>query len=142
MTYKERRERLRRGWGFSCTCKLCTASQEERIASDGRRLRLKTIRDEVMTLVGQADYQSAIKLYKENMEMGMQEQLIPHFGEHYEVLARLYGALPNRYEAIKYTRLAIREMEKYGGTEVYQSITELKEMLQKMEEIAWRLGNE
>lgn len=64
-----------------------------------------------------------------------EEKLIPHRGEHYEVMARLHMGAGDRKEAKKYAKLAISDLEKYAlgwGKESKDSIEELKDLVKRL----------
>jgi len=64
-----------------------------------------------------------------------EEKLIPHRGEHYEVMARLHMGAGDRKEANKYAKLAISDLETYAlgwGKESKDSIEELKDLVKRL----------
>lgn len=80
--------------------------------------------------VQQRDFHSAIGLNEELVGLIVKENMAPHLGEHYEVLARLYLAATDLKSAKKYAVLALEELEANGGIEVYDSIEELRRLLE------------
>ncbi|KAH8906915.1 SET domain-containing protein [Coniochaeta sp. PMI_546] len=128
--YGQRQHSLLHNWGFRCTCALCTAPSEVLIASDRRRGRIGEIRQEIVELVQAKQFERAISMSKEMIDLVLKEELVAHLGEHYEVLARLYYAVRDAANTEKYARLAIIDLEKYGGEDVYgATIAELKDIL-------------
>ncbi len=117
---------------------MCSAPLEEREGSDKRRRRVTRIRDETLARVHEADYLGAIRLQEESVRLVTDEKLAVHLGGTYEALARLHAAIANRRRSIHYTRLALSEMEAYGGPEGRESVMELQEMLEQMERVAGR----
>lgn len=139
--YGQRQHSLLHNWGFRCTCALCTAPPEELLASDRRRERIGYIRQEIVELVHDRQFEKAISLSKEMIDLVLKEELVAHLAEHYEVLARLYYAARDRANTEKYARLAIADLQRYGGEELYgNTIEELKDMLLGLE-ATWQAGN-
>jgi hypothetical protein len=130
LPFEERQWTLQSRWGFQCTCELCSAPAEEISASDRRRERIRVVRQEVLEHVQRRDFQSAIKLNEELFDLIVREKMAPHLGEHYEVLARLYLAATDLKSAKKYAQLALVDLEANGGSAVYDSIGELKRLLE------------
>ncbi|KAK4141698.1 SET domain-containing protein 5 [Dichotomopilus funicola] len=90
-----RQQNLLSGWGFTCTCDLCTSPPADLAASDKRREKVSRLGQEVIELVSRGrkeDMQQAVALYSEAVEAVDEEGLVPHLGGHYEVLGRLWGA--------------------------------------------------
>ncbi|KAM7183375.1 hypothetical protein V8F20_012643 [Naviculisporaceae sp. PSN 640] len=117
LTHAERTPLLSSKWGFKCTCSLCTSPPAEIAASDKRRLKIKALGPEVISQVEAQNFGKAIELNEEMVDLIHTEGLVPHRGEHWEVMARLYLANGNAVkEARKYLRKAIKEMEEFGGS--------------------------
>jgi hypothetical protein len=129
MPFEERQQALLHRWGFRCTCELCLSSTQEREASDRRRERIRDVRKEVLEHVQRRDFHSAIKLNEELVGLIVKERMAPHLGEHYEVLARLYLAATDLDSAKKYAELALVDLEANGGSDVYDSVEELRSLL-------------
>lgn len=128
--YHERQHNLRSRWGFDCTCELCSSSVELRASSDRRRQKIRTMRQDVMKHVQHKNFIPAIKLNEELLGLIAKENMAPHMGEHYEVIARLYLAAMDLANAKRFARLALDELEANGGREVYDSISELEALLE------------
>lgn len=127
--HAERQEMLLKRWGFKCSCSLCSAPAEEIAASDRRRERVQAIRKEVLKHVQNREFQGAIELNAEMLELIRKEDLAPHLGEHYEVLARLYLAATDLKNAKIFAQLALDDLEANGGVDVYDGIEELRTIL-------------
>jgi len=132
LTYKERQNVLLRRWGFRCTCSLCNGTHEDIVASDRRRKRLLDLRQELTAMVSNMDYMKAIEAYPEVMRLVEKEHLAEHMGEHYEVLARFHLAANNRGSAEKYARMALAEIEQFGGSGAYDDMIELRQFVDTM----------
>jgi hypothetical protein len=132
LQYPDRQHQLLHRWGFKCTCDLCTAPAEKIIESDNRRKRVREIREEIIQQVHKSKFWAAIKLNEELMDILVEEELVAHLGEHYEILARLYFAAGDRKNAEKYGRLALADLQQYGGPDVYDSIEDLNDLLTRM----------
>ncbi|KAK0740382.1 hypothetical protein B0T18DRAFT_303994, partial [Schizothecium vesticola] len=108
-TYANRQRNLHQKWGFRCACSLCSASPEERAASDARRNSITELGQKVIGRLNDADYPGAIKQHRVMMAAIEDEGLAPHMGDYYEVMTRLYAATGDMKNAKKYARLAIKE---------------------------------
>jgi hypothetical protein len=75
---------------------------------------------------------TAVAMAKEMIDLVVEEELVAHLAEHYEVLARLHQALGERKAAAGYAGLAIADLEKYGGDD------DAKETIRDMREIVRR----
>ncbi|KAL2146809.1 hypothetical protein VTI28DRAFT_2290 [Corynascus sepedonium] len=92
----ERQEKLLSTWGFKCTCDLCSLPPDELAASDDRRIRVTRLSREVIDLVekgGAENMKKALELYKEAVDAVEEEGLVPHMGNHYQVLGQLWAAV-------------------------------------------------
>lgn len=101
--------------------------------SDSNRHRIAALRDEVLRQVGKQKYLEAIADYEELVDLVEKETLIEHRGEHYEVMARLYLMVKDLPNSEKYARLALEDLERFGGPEVYQSVLELRTFVRNLE---------
>ncbi|KJR85324.1 uncharacterized protein SPSK_08987 [Sporothrix schenckii 1099-18] len=116
LTHDTRQETLKRRWGFSCTCDLCSGGPDATAASDVRRRRVTALRAEVVAHLQQGAFDTAIAAYEgELLSLVRTEQLAEHMGEHYEVLARLHLAAGNRTAAATYAQRALDELETLQG---------------------------
>lgn len=88
------------------------------------------MRQEILEHVERRDFHSAINLNEELVGLIVKEHMAPHLGEHYEVLARLYLAATDLKNAKKYARLALVDLEANGGSNVYDSVGELRQLLE------------
>lgn len=88
------------------------------------------MRQEVLEHVQHKDFLPAIKLNEELVELILRENMAPHLGEHYEVLARLYLAAMDLTNAKKFARMTLEHLQANGGIQVYDSIKELEALLQ------------
>ncbi|KAK0705519.1 hypothetical protein B0H67DRAFT_471060, partial [Lasiosphaeris hirsuta] len=114
LTYPERQRVLKQKWGFDCTCSLCSSSAKEIAESDARREAISRLGKEVLAQVEEQNYKEAIKLNREMLVALEDEALVPHMGDYYEVMARLYGALPDIDNAKKFAKLALEEFRAFG----------------------------
>ncbi|KAH8881337.1 SET domain-containing protein [Thozetella sp. PMI_491] len=129
LTRDERQTRLQQNWGFTCTCALCSASNKSTAISDDRRQRIREIQGRVAERLQKKKFRDAIKLNHELLKLIREEQLIPHLGEHYHVMAQLYLAAKDRTNGKKYARLALADLEAYGGPDAAATMEELREVL-------------
>ncbi|KAK3339639.1 hypothetical protein B0T25DRAFT_574545 [Lasiosphaeria hispida] len=110
LTYPERQRVLKQKWGFDCACFLCSSSAEEIAESDARRKAISRLGKEVLVQVEERNYKKAIKLNREMLVALEDEALVPHMGDYYEVMTRLYGALPDIDNAKMFAKLALEDL--------------------------------
>ncbi|KAI4870145.1 SET domain-containing protein [Hypoxylon rubiginosum] len=115
-TREERQDALLK-WGFSCTCDLCTASKAEVAASDYRRTKIKTMRQEVIKAVEAWDGTKAVKLTLEVLELMRDEDLEPLYSSQYEIIARLYWKAKDKKTGTKYAQMSIDTLVDQGYLE-------------------------
>lgn len=133
MTRPERQDLLRRRWGFTCTCTLCTAPPPTIAASDARREGMRELREKVVAHVNRQEFSQAAGWHTEMLGLIQQEGMMAPLGEHYEIIARLHMAMGDWRETVRWARLAIEDLEVYGGREVYGQIGELEEFVRRAE---------
>lgn len=100
--------------------------------SDRRRTRIGQIRDEMLGLIQGQRLTKAVAAAKEMIDLVLEEELVAHLAEHYEVLARLHQALGDRTAAVGYAKLTIADLERYGGND------DTEEIIRDMKEIVKR----
>jgi len=107
---------------------MCTAPEEVREKSDMRREKIRELRDKVQEMIDKSHYHKAIKLQRQLLSLAIKERLEPHYGEYYWVLARLYLAVRDKDNTIKYSRIAVKQLKKYqkGGNEMDDTIADLE----------------
>ncbi|KAI1500179.1 hypothetical protein F5X99DRAFT_410330 [Biscogniauxia marginata] len=115
-TRAERQAALRR-WGFDCKCSLCTASKAEIAASDYRRQKIETLRQQVMDAIDARDGTKAVKMTHEVLELLRAEELQSLYASQYELLARLYWKAGDNETATKYARISLETLEDQGYLE-------------------------
>ncbi|SPO04010.1 uncharacterized protein DNG_06693 [Cephalotrichum gorgonifer] len=99
------------------------------IASDARRERMRELRDKVVVHVRSGETREAIKWHMKILDLIAEEEMLGPLGEHYEILARLFGAVGDKENAVKWVEMAIEDLELYGGVEEYDQIPELEAFL-------------
>jgi len=129
MLYEQRQQALRKKWGFECACEMCSASRHHIAESDRRRARIQTIRSDVIGIVRKGQFQRAIDLNKELLELVEQEQLVDHVSDTYEILAKLYNAVRDSRSAERYARLALADLKVFGGPDRYDSVQKWQDLL-------------
>lgn len=131
MTRPERQDMLRKRWGFTCTCSLCTASDAVIAASDARREAMRELRENVLAHVRKREWSQAVSHHLKMLEMIKEEGMLAPLGEHYEIVARLYKAAGDRERTAYWARMAIEDLEVYGGKEVYEQVWEMEEYVRR-----------
>ncbi|KAK0614588.1 hypothetical protein B0T14DRAFT_557797 [Immersiella caudata] len=114
MLSTERLAVLRSRWGFTCSCELCSSSEEDLAASDARRKRFNELGVKVIRTLEDGDIEKAIGYHREVIQAIQEEQLTPHLGDYYEVAARLYTAVGDKKSAAKFARFAVEEYTGFG----------------------------
>ncbi|CAK7215589.1 SET domain-containing protein 5 [Sporothrix curviconia] len=104
-TRKQRLDKLKATWGFSCSCSLCTQNRHLARASDARIKQILDLRDEFR------DYTSASRATPEMAELFIslyeQERLDAMLYEAYSYAAIEWNGAGEPWRAVKYARLAI-----------------------------------
>ncbi|KAL1842475.1 hypothetical protein VTJ49DRAFT_5212 [Mycothermus thermophilus] len=124
LTSAGRRKTLRLKWGFTCSCSLCTAPEDELAASDARRTKIQQLNDKVMKLVEEGTSTTdkdvakeklnlAAELYGELVEAVEEEGIVPHMGDHHEALGRLVAAAGDVEKAREWLRRGREEREEF-----------------------------
>ena len=72
--------------------------------------------------MSEQDFQGAVALHREMLELIEVEQLAPHMGDYYEVAARLHAAARDIKAAKKYARLALDEFRAGGTGEIKEDL--------------------
>ena len=90
------------------------------------------MREKVLAHVNNQDFSQAINLHIKMLDTIKEEQMMAPLGEHYEIIARLYKAVGDWQNTLKWAELAVEDLEIYGGKEVYEQIYELENFIQKM----------
>ncbi|PKS06746.1 hypothetical protein jhhlp_006820 [Lomentospora prolificans] len=129
MLRDERQDFLRVRWGFTCTCDLCNLPEDEVVASDARREKIRDIRDVVLKHVNKGEFNQAIKKHKMMIDLIVEEGMLVPLGEYYDIMARLYNTIGDRRNTEKWARMAIDDLELFGGEEIYEQVPELRDIL-------------
>ncbi len=127
VAYAERQEQIR-GWGFNCTCALCTAPDAQRRVSDRRRRRLYAIHTELahMARTGEAlsaadttEADRGAKRLRETVDEMLfiidKEQAWPVLCDYYVAVARAHLAMDDAAGARRYWQAAAAAWATYGG---------------------------
>ncbi|KAK4197107.1 hypothetical protein QBC40DRAFT_309372 [Triangularia verruculosa] len=126
---KVRLPRLKRLWGFDCTCKLCAGPPELLAASDTRRQKVDDLGPQIVQLVEEGKFDEAVKLNTEMIQVLTDEEILPHMGDYYEIMGRLYQAWGKKKEAIEWFEKALEEVEGFkadGADDLKKIIRALK----------------
>jgi tetratricopeptide (TPR) repeat protein len=128
MLYEDRQSWLQRRWNFKCTCDMCTAPKETREASDARRKMIQTSKEDSRALAKQARFSDAISFHEKIIDMIQKEGLFSFLSEHYELMARLYYVLKDMKNAEKYGKMALENLEEFGGPDIYESMKNVEKL--------------
>jgi len=136
LTYPERQEKLSSIWGFDCTCALCTASESIRNASDARRLKFRSLRNDVLQLAQDGEFDKAVAATKEMFAVVDEENLNVHIGDLYEIPARLHYQIGDLENAHRYFKRSMAELDSWGvpGPEEEASLENAKGIMARLEE--------
>lgn len=126
---KIRLPRLKKLWGFDCSCNLCAGPPELLAASDARRQKVDDLGPEIVELVEEGKFDEAVKLNKEMIQALTEEEILPHMGDYYEIMGRLYQAWGKKKEAVEWFEKALDEVEGFkadGADDLKRIIKALK----------------
>ncbi len=119
LSSKERQSRLN-DWGFKCSCKLCSQSDEEKAASDKRLERIKLIEDDMEKMVAAGGAIDA-ELGGELVELYEKEGLTTYLGHAYTRAALLYSMVGDEQRTRAYAWKAERSMVREHGRDASDS---------------------
>jgi len=113
------------------------ASEEEIQASDKRRRRIKELRQEVLELMGKQKYRLSVNRYHFLLKLLQKEQLVTQMAELWWIMSRLYSALLDNENTIKYAKMAYEELKEFqkSGTEKDYLIELLEVYMKKWKEL-------
>ncbi|KAK4178813.1 hypothetical protein QBC36DRAFT_344324 [Triangularia setosa] len=126
---KIRLPRLKKLWGFDCSCSLCSGPPELLAASDARRQKVDDLGPEIVALVEEGKFDEAVKLNTEMIQALTEEEILPHMGDYYEIMGRLYQAWGKKKEAVEWFEKALEEVEGFkadGADDLKRIIKALK----------------
>lgn len=82
-----------------------------------------------MELVEEGKFDEAVKLNKEMIQALTEEEILPHMGDYYEIMGRLYQAWGKKKEAVEWFEKALDEVEGFkadGADDLKRIIKALK----------------
>ncbi|CAK7236078.1 hypothetical protein SBRCBS47491_009513 [Sporothrix bragantina] len=137
IVHDDRQEKMR-GWGFSCLCSLCTASEATRRLADTRRRRLLAIHSELSAFTsdrGKQDSSTVTEVDRGAKRLGEmvdemlflldKEQAWPLLCDYYPAVTRAYLAIDDAINARRHWQNSVEAWERYGG-EQHEFADELK----------------
>ena len=137
LTYAERKQQLD-GWGFQCTCSLCSAPQRDKDISDARRDRLLDIHMQLETLsMGKHKMED---LTDELTYLINKEEMWPLFCEYYVVVSRAHIAFGDIAKAKKYAQIADNTWYQYGG-ENHENVEGMRDLWNDIKDLERSLAN-
>jgi hypothetical protein len=128
-TSEQRRLRLEK-WGFNCTCQLCTAPEESRIAHDQHLTSLLDHKNSLRDALRKRDANAAIDLLKRNIELLAEAESASLRIEPYGSLSRIYWAMGDKDNAEMYAHMALDLAEKYEFLEVRNRTKDIRNVLE------------
>ena len=109
----DRRQLMLRGWGFNCTCSICS-SAEKTAESDGRRKRINSLLQEIA--VQKDDNPKKVDTLADKLlELVELEHMAPVQARYYEFLADAYRYMGDFKKAWKNGKLALEFWLRYEG---------------------------
>jgi hypothetical protein len=129
---KVREKKLREQWGFKCACRLCNAPPADLGASDDRRIKILGKRDKAVAAIEQGDAVTSIKLFKEVLVHLEEEGLYPLYQEPYDILSKIYWAMGDRKEAMKYATLKLDNLDVYGPYHPTNRTADLQDLVKEL----------
>lgn len=131
-TFIERQKALKR-WGFACECSLCSADGETTSASDTRRIKLQSKRDQAIRAYQDGNAERAIELTNEILQLMEAEELPLLMSEQFENLGRIYWASGDHANGERYARMSLNLLQEQGFIAEWQP-SHLKMMLNDYEQ--------
>jgi hypothetical protein len=95
---------LERNWGFKCSCSSCSAHPEFVAESDSRINSINDICDELDDWTSESE--ATPEMAETLLELYKQERLYAGLGVAYKHAAEVYSSFGDRWNAIRYARLA------------------------------------
>jgi hypothetical protein len=123
----EDRQELIRGWGFNCTCSLCT-SKEESKASDFRRQRIQEIL-EGLDHPENREYDNLMRLADEVLYLIEREGLAAQKGDFYSILAQICLEMGYTHTARSYGGMAVESLRESVGEDSAPALKAMKFMV-------------
>ena len=111
---RETRQEMIRGWGFNCTCSLCSASAAEVETSDRQRLRIQDVLASFDDPVNHT-HDKVHRALDEVLELVGREGMEAQIGDFYGIIARIYRDMGDLERAVEYARMAVKEIRHYAG---------------------------
>lgn len=101
---------------------MCHAPPSETTASDARRLRIRTLRGDVLKALAPSegrgkDLRGAIEMAEEGLALVRREELRGLYAEQHDTLGRLYWAAGDRALGIEHARISLEVLEDVGYIE-------------------------
>lgn len=109
----ERQENLKK-WGFKCTCDLCAASSEEVAASDERRKKIATLKQQAIEAFQAGKVYMSLKLTRQILPLLPEENMFQEMVDQYENMARIYYVMRDRKNAAKWARKSLEALVEQG----------------------------
>ncbi len=75
---------------------------------------MRTLRSEVIRTINRGEFREAVELSEELLDTVQEEDLMAHYGDYFEIPARLYNAVGDWNKAEKYSRMVLNELQGYG----------------------------
>jgi hypothetical protein len=123
------RQELIKGWGFRCTCDLCSSPEDAEI-SDRNRLRIQDILTRLDDGASR-DYDGVAKLTSEILDLIAEEGLSAQIGDFYIILAEVYLRLGHVPRAREFATLAFEKLSSFVGEDSEQAAA-AKSFLEKL----------
>ncbi|KAK1829335.1 hypothetical protein QBC39DRAFT_311182 [Podospora conica] len=109
----ERKKNLK-GWGFTCTCDLCTAPADEIAASDERREKIAALKQQAIEAFQAGKVYMSLKLTREILPLLPEENMFQEMSDQYENMARIYYVMRDRKNAAKWARKSLGVLVEMG----------------------------
>ncbi len=113
---KSERQSQLSDWGFTCSCPQCTLSPLESGASDARIRHIKTLEDEIESLMSRPGGEGMRpEMGGKLVEMYLAERLDAYLSPTYTRAALIYSMFGNEERAKEYAREAVGALERETG---------------------------
>lgn len=143
MPYTERQQYLESDYGFTCSCALCNAPESMRAISDGHRMEMATLRENIDMAVRRRRWADAARYASQALEKLSEAEVLapgildysltPLYLDHYEELAGIHVQLGDVGMAKSYGEKALEVASHLRGFDSFDA-QELRTFLRSLGE--------
>jgi hypothetical protein len=101
-------------------------------ASDHNRVKILEKRNDAIAAIQAGDAATSIKLFTELLDYLTKENLDPLFQEPYEILTKIYWAMGDTKEAMKYANLRLDTLDIFGSLHPANRTADLENLVKEL----------